>query len=126
NITKGPDCPTCVWTYLVGDRTSAVSSIFVRELAMSMSNGSMQAALLYGPRHVALETIPIPPLGATDVLVRIEAPTTCGTDLKVFLQGGHPRMITPPAAFGHEFSGTIVQVGALGRHLPHRTRVSAH
>ena len=79
---------------------------------MSTSNGSMQAAILYGPRHVALETIPIPMLGATDVLVRIEAATTCGTDLKVFLQGGHARMITPPAVFGHEFSGTIVQVGA--------------
>ena len=27
---------------------------------MSMSHGSMQAALLYGPRHIALETIPMP------------------------------------------------------------------
>ena len=38
---------------------------------MSTSNGSMQAALLYGPRHVALEIIPIPRFGDTDVLVRI-------------------------------------------------------
>ena len=28
--------------------------------------------------------------GATDVLVRIEAATTCGTDLKVFLQVDTP------------------------------------
>ena len=84
---------------------------------MSPVNGSMQAALLYGPRHVALETIPVPPLGDTDILVRIEAATTCGTDLKVFLQGGHARMITPPAVFGHEFSGTIAQVGARVQHF---------
>jgi L-iditol 2-dehydrogenase len=50
-------------------------------------------------------------MGETEVLVRIAAATTCGTDLKVFLQGGHARMITPPAVFGHEFSGTIVAVG---------------
>ena len=68
---------------------------------MSTPSGSMQAALLYGPRQVALETLPIPALGDTDVLVRIEAATTCGTDLKVFLQGGHARMITLPAVFGH-------------------------
>ena len=93
---------------------------------MSMSHGSMQAALLYGPRHIALETIPMPTLGATDVLVRIEAATTCGTDLKVFLQGGHARMITPPAVFGHEFSGTIVQVGAGVQHFREGMRVVAN
>jgi L-iditol 2-dehydrogenase len=51
-------------------------------------------------------------MGASDVLVRVATATTCGTDLKVFLQGGHARMITPPAVFGHEFSGTIAAVGA--------------
>lgn len=72
----------------------------------------MQAAVLYGPRHVGLERRPIPAIGDTEVLVRIAAATTCGTDLKVFLEGGHARMITPPAIFGHEFSGTIAAVGA--------------
>lgn len=76
-----------------------------------MSTASMQAAILHGPSHVTLETIPVPALRDTDVLVRIEAATTCGTDLKVFVQGRHARMITPPSVFGHEFSGTIVQVG---------------
>ena len=79
---------------------------------MSLVPGSMQAALLRGPRDVTLETIAVPAIGANDVLVHIEAATTCGTDLKVFLQGGHARMITLPAVFGHEFSGTIAQVGA--------------
>src|SRR5918912_4555440 len=93
---------------------------------MNTPSGSMQAALLYGPRQVALETIPIPALGETDVLVRIEAATTCGTDLKVFLQGGHAPMIPPPAVFGHEFSGTIVQAGAGVQHFREGMRVVAN
>lgn len=78
---------------------------------MSTPQSLMRAALLYGPRQVRLETMPVPVVGHTDVLVRIEAATTCGTDVKVFLQGGHARMIQPPAVFGHEFSGTIAAVG---------------
>jgi L-iditol 2-dehydrogenase len=72
----------------------------------------MQAAVLYGPQRVEMEDKPVPEVGAWDVLVRVAAATTCGTDLKVFLQGGHPRMITPPSVFGHEFSGTVAAVGA--------------
>jgi L-iditol 2-dehydrogenase len=72
----------------------------------------MQAALLYGPQQITMEDLPLPTIGDTDVLVKIAAATTCGTDLKVFLQGGHARMITPPAVFGHELSGTIAAVGS--------------
>ncbi|MGE3539567.1 MAG: zinc-binding dehydrogenase [Candidatus Tectimicrobiota bacterium] len=93
---------------------------------MSLSPGSMHAALLRGPREVALETIAIPSIGPNDVLVHIEAATTCGTDLKVFLQGGHARMITLPAVFGHEFSGTVAQVGANVRHFQAGMRVVAN
>ena len=73
--------------------------------------GSMQAAVLYGPSRVAVETLPIPAIGPGDVLVRIAAAATCGTDLKVYLQGRHARMLTPPSVFGHEFSGTVAAVG---------------
>ncbi len=72
----------------------------------------MQAAVLHGPKHVTFEDVPVPTVGASDVLVRVGAATTCGTDLKVFLQGGHARMIKPPSVFGHEFSGTVAAVGA--------------
>ena len=75
-------------------------------------NGSMQAAVLYGPSQVAVETLPVPDIGPGDVLVRVAAATTCGTDLKVFLQGRHARMLTPPSVFGHEFSGTVAAVGS--------------
>lgn len=72
----------------------------------------MQAAVLYGPSRVAIETLPVPDFGPGDVLVRVAAATTCGTDLKVYLQGRHARMLTPPSVFGHEFSGTVAAVGS--------------
>jgi L-iditol 2-dehydrogenase len=36
---------------------------------------------------------------------------TCGTDLKVWKQGFHPRMIEPPAIFGHELAGIVEAQG---------------
>jgi L-iditol 2-dehydrogenase len=86
----------------------------------------MQAAVLYGPQQVVLEERPCPPVGAGEVLVKVAVATTCGTDLKVFRQGGHPRMITPPALFGHEFSGTIAAVGGQVRHFREGMRVTAN
>ena len=72
----------------------------------------MRAAVLYGPEDVRMEDIPVPEIGPGDVLVKIAAALTCGTDAKVFKRGGHPRMIKPPAPFGHEFAGTVAAVGA--------------
>ena len=71
----------------------------------------MLAAVLYGKEHVQVERVPVPDLGPEDLLVRVRAALTCGTDLKVFLRGYHARMIMPPALFGHELAGDIVAVG---------------
>ncbi len=43
--------------------------------------------------------------------MQVGAALTCGTDLKVFRRGYHARMIVPPALFGHELAGTVVQAG---------------
>jgi len=75
-------------------------------------SGKMKAAVLYGPRDVRLEEMDIPAAGPGEVLVRVGAATTCGTDAKVYVRGGHPRMIKPPAVFGHEFAGEIAQLGS--------------
>ncbi len=71
----------------------------------------MTAAILYGKRDVRIEQIPIPRVGPGEVLVRIKAALTCGTDLKVYRQGFHARMIVPPAVFGHELAGIVEEVG---------------
>src|SRR3984957_14451982 len=71
----------------------------------------MTAAVLYGKEHLQIETVDVPRIGAGDVLVRVRAALTCGTDVKVFKRGYHARMIKPPALFGHELAGDIVAVG---------------
>ena len=71
----------------------------------------MMAAVLYGKEHVQIEPVAVPTLFRGDVLVRVRAALTCGTDVKVFRRGYHARMIVPPALFGHELSGDIVAVG---------------
>ncbi|HEV2471291.1 MAG TPA: alcohol dehydrogenase catalytic domain-containing protein [Chthonomonadales bacterium] len=71
----------------------------------------MTAAVLHGKEDVRVEEVPLPAAGPGEVRVRIEAALTCGTDVKVYKRGYHARMITPPAIFGHEFAGTIDEVG---------------
>jgi L-iditol 2-dehydrogenase len=75
-------------------------------------NGHMQAAVLYGREDVKIERVDIPSLADDEVLVRVEVALTCGTDLKVWKQGSHPRMIQPPALFGHELAGVVELKGS--------------
>jgi len=53
----------------------------------------------------------VPAPGPGELLLRVGAATTCGTDLKVFQRGGHPRMLKAPTPFGHEMAGTVAAVG---------------
>src|SRR5581483_1431709 len=69
----------------------------------------MKAAVLYGREDVRVEEVASRALLSGEVRVGIEASLTCGTDLKVFKRGYHQKMIVPPAVFGHEFSGTILE-----------------
>src|ERR1700736_4502375 len=71
----------------------------------------MMAAVLYGKENLRIEAVEVPKIEAPDVLVRVQAALTCGTDVKVFRRGYHARMIVPPALFGHELAGDIVAVG---------------
>src|SRR4030088_2919027 len=71
----------------------------------------MTAAVLYGKEHLQIETVDVPTIGPGDLLVRVQAALTCGTDVKVFRRGYHARMIVPPALFGHELAGDIVARG---------------
>ncbi|MFN3325249.1 MAG: zinc-binding dehydrogenase [Bryobacteraceae bacterium] len=71
----------------------------------------MMAAVLYGRENLKIEPVAIPTIEKDDVLVRVKAALTCGTDVKVFRRGYHARMIVPPALFGHELAGDIVAVG---------------
>ncbi len=73
---------------------------------------TMRAAVLHGREDVRIERVPVPEAAPGELVVRVGAALTCGTDLKVFRRGYHARMIVPPALFGHELAGTVVQTGA--------------
>ena len=65
----------------------------------------MLACFLEAPKRVAVRDVPIPKLGAGDILVRMEASGICGTDLEKI--GGQ---LGPGGILGHEVSGTIQEV----------------
>src|SRR5215813_4443243 len=71
----------------------------------------MTAAVLYGSEDLRIEKIDVPPIDADEVLLRVRLALTDGTDLKVWQRGYHAKMIQPPAVFGHEVVGEIVEVG---------------
>ena len=72
----------------------------------------MKAVLFYGPQDIRYENTMIKPLAAGEILVKIEAALTCGTDVKTYRRG-HPVLIKDiPSGFGHEFAGTVEKVAA--------------
>ena len=72
---------------------------------------TMRAAVLHGREDIRIESVPVPKAGPGELIVQVGAALTCGTDLKVFRRGYHARMIGPPALFGHEQAGTVVEAG---------------
>ena len=72
----------------------------------------MKAAVLYGKEDVRLEEVPTPRPESGEVLLKVRSALTCGTDLKVFRNGSHAKMLKPPILFGHEYAGVIEAVGA--------------
>jgi L-iditol 2-dehydrogenase len=69
----------------------------------------MTKAVWYGPKDLRLEEVPVPEVGAGEVLVEVKAALTCGTDVKIYRRG-HP-LIEAPYPLGHEFSGVVTEVG---------------
>jgi L-iditol 2-dehydrogenase len=69
----------------------------------------MKCCILEEPGRLVVAERPDPTPGPRDVVVRVRAALTCGTDLKAFRRG-HPKMPCP-TPFGHEFSGEIVAAG---------------
>lgn len=70
----------------------------------------MRAAMLVEPGRLEFVDLPRPDPAPGEVVVRVRAALTCGTDLKAYRRG-HP-MWPMPTRFGHEFSGDLAAVGA--------------
>jgi L-iditol 2-dehydrogenase len=73
---------------------------------------TMLAAVLYGSEDLRMERIAVPHAAAGELIVRVGAALTCGTDLKVYRRGYHAMMLKPPLVFGHELAGHVVEAGA--------------
>lgn len=68
---------------------------------------TMHAAVYRGVNDVRLETVPVPKIGPSEMLVRVHSCGVCGTDLKKISTGSH----SAPRIFGHETSGVVAAVG---------------
>lgn len=59
-----------------------------------------------------MQEVPVPKAGPEDVLVQVEAASMCGTDLHIWnWDDWAAGRIKPPLTLGHEFAGTVVEVG---------------
>jgi L-iditol 2-dehydrogenase len=76
----------------------------------------MRALVVEGPGRARLVELPDPVPGPGEVVVRVRAALTCGTDLKLFRRG-HPK-IPFPAPLGHEWAGEVESVGGGVSFLP--------
>ena len=75
------------------------------------STETMLAGVLHGKEDLRMERIPVPHAADGELIVRVAAALTDGTDLKVYRRGYHAMMLKPPILFGHELAGTVVEVG---------------
>jgi threonine dehydrogenase-like Zn-dependent dehydrogenase len=69
----------------------------------------MRAVVLQGPEHVTVEDVPDAVVPSDDgLLLRVEHAAICGSDLHPY-HGGP--LMTPGVRLGHEFVGTVEEVG---------------
>jgi threonine 3-dehydrogenase len=88
---------------------------------------TMWAIRKRGPEPgLALEEVAVPVPRDDEVLVEVEAASVCGTDLHIFRWDAWAQhRIVPPLTLGHEFAGTVVEVGRAVRHVSVDDYVSA-
>ena len=67
----------------------------------------MRAAVYSGNATVAVQSIPVPEIGAGEILIRVEACGICHTDLKKIEHD----LLPGPRVYGHETAGVVAAVG---------------
>ena len=61
----------------------------------------------------AVESVAIPEIGPSEILVRVRAASICGTDLHIYhWDRWSASRLHPPLTIGHEFCGTVEKIGA--------------
>lgn len=82
----------------------------------------MRAVVYRGCDDLRVESVPVPRVGPSELLVRVAVCGVCPTDIKKIHYGTVP----PPRVFGHETAGTIAQVGWRVRRFKVGDRVALH
>jgi threonine dehydrogenase-like Zn-dependent dehydrogenase len=79
----------------------------------------MKAQVFYEAEKMDLEEVPVPEVTDIDVLVRVRNCGICGSDISYYY--GLSPVGTPtgkgPLVLGHEFTGDVVEVGAVAKSL---------
>src|SRR5579884_1123016 len=92
---------------------------------MSEIPEAMRVALLTEPGHVALAERPVPVPGPGEVLIKVEAVGTCGSDMHYFEHGRiGDFVVRAPLVLGHEPAGVVVARGEGARKHEVGQRVS--
>lgn len=71
----------------------------------------MKALRLYGPDDLRLEEVEKPTAPRGGMVLKVDACAICGSDLRNVKAGGSAHKMKMPAILGHEFAGTIVELG---------------
>jgi L-iditol 2-dehydrogenase len=85
----------------------AIAGQYALEMDARSIPATMMAAVYRGVNDVRLETVPVPSIGRTEMLLRVHSCGVCGTDLKKISTGSH----SAPRIFGHETTGIVAAVG---------------
>ena len=72
----------------------------------------MKALKLFGPGDIRLVEVDRPTISSRELLLKTEAAAICGTDVRMWQNGAKGVDERSPLTLGHEFAGTIVEVGA--------------
>ena len=86
----------------------------------------MKQVNIHGPGRVEIDEVAEPTPGPRDALIRVSACGICGSDLGYIKLGGLAGPSDKPMPIGHEFSGTVVAVGAEVSHIKVGARVVAN
>ena len=70
----------------------------------------MKALVLKGIGDISYDDVANPSIERTDILVKMQATTICGTDVRI-LRGKKSKGVRIPSIIGHEFSGEVTSTG---------------
>lgn len=72
----------------------------------------MKSAIFYGKNDIRIEEVEKEKITNDEVRIKVEYCGVCGTDVHIYHGAKGSADVTKPTVLGHEFSGTIVEVGS--------------